>query len=160
MGAGQAIWLRDGQEMNAEFGEVVTCSVHGQFAGTATHIPGNGPQPEDDMVNLIAFSDCSLINESSGIEALAAHRQWGAYLAENGSDNFMGAMFPVAGENPGAEYDYKSIVNFPSAEAWGNHLGTMIPGGLQRAGQIFGRVTQCDTPRVYTTMTVREMAQG
>lgn len=159
MGAGQASWLADGQEMNEEFGEVLSCGTHMLFAGTATHIPQGPPVQNDGMVNLQSFQDCSLVNESNAIEALAAHSAWGDWLADHGSDVFMGALFPVAGEDPSAEYNYKSIANFPSAEAWGEYLGTMIPEGLQPAGQMFGRVSQCDTARVYTSVQVRASAQ-
>jgi hypothetical protein len=155
MGEIQTDWLANGQEMNAEFGQVVDCDAHMLFAGAPTHIPAGPEVQNDGMVDLLLFQDCSLINESSPIEALAAHGQWGDFMAENGSDVFMGAMFPVAGENPSADYNYKAVANFSSAEAWGEYLSTMIPGGLQRAGQIFGRVTQCDAPRLYTSVLVR-----
>jgi hypothetical protein len=159
MGSVQAEWLANGREVNAEFGEVVDCDVHMLFAATATHVP-QGPMVQNDgMVDLLSFQDCSLINESNAIEALAAHREWGDHMAENGSDVFMGAMFPVAGENPSADYNYKAVMNFSSAEALGEYLGTMIPAGLQRAGQIFGRVTQCDSQRIYTSLQVRASAQ-
>ncbi|HMB72094.1 MAG TPA: hypothetical protein VKQ06_00870 [Gammaproteobacteria bacterium] len=158
MGVGEANWLADGQAMNAEFGEVVTCSIHAQFAGLPVHMPEEVPDQEDGMVNLTAFQDCSLINQSNAQEAIAAHQQWGDWVAENGSDVFMGALFPIAGEDPAAEYDYKAVTGFSSAEAYGNFVATVIPGGLQRGGQIFGRVTQCDTPRLYQSIQVRAPA--
>jgi hypothetical protein len=149
------MYCAEGGDMNAEFGEVVSCSTHIQFAGVATHLPADPPEQDDDMVNLMSFSDCTLLNQSNAIEALAAHRQWGDYLAENGSDNFSGAIFPIAGEDPDADYNYKSVTAYSSAAAYGNAIATVVPGGLQRAGQIFGRVTQCDTQRVYTSVPVR-----
>ena len=159
MGEGVARWLADGQAMNEEFGEVVTCAVHGQFIGVPAHIPATPPAQDDGMVNLSAFQDCTLINETSNPEALAAHGRWGDYLAENGSDVFMAALFPIAGEDPAAGYDYKAVANFSSAVAYGNFIGTIVPGGLNTAGQIFGRTTECDTSRVYVSQQVRSAAQ-
>ena len=154
-GAGEAQWLADGQDMNAEFGEVVTCDTHIQFAGVSVHLPAEQPDANDGMVNLTAFQDCTLINQSSAGEALAAHTQWGNYVAENGTEVFMGAIFPVAGEDPAAEYDYKAVTGFSSAVNYGDYLATVIPGGLQRSNQLFGRVTDCDSPRLYQSIEVR-----
>lgn len=158
MGAGQAVWLAEGGELNDDFGEVVTCSIHAQFAGLAAHIPANPPDESDNAVNLTAFQDCSLHDERTIPEAVAAHGQWGEFLAERGSDNFMGMIVPIAGEDPEADYDYKAITGFSSAEAYGNFIGTVVPGGLQRANQLFGRLTDCDTSRVYQSVQVRAAA--
>lgn len=155
MGSGQTRWLSDGTELNADFAEVVDCTVHAQYVGIATHLPEDPPDQSDGKVNLTAFQDCSLHSERTVQEALAAHGQWGNYLAENGSDVFMGALIPIAGEDPDADYDYKSIAGFDSAEAYGQFLGTIVPGGLQRAGQLFGRLTDCDTSRIYLSNQVR-----
>ena len=65
-------------------------------------------------------------------EALQALTLWGEYLAENGSDNFMGAMIPIAGEDPEADYDYKAIAGFQSANDYGKSLGTILPGAASR----------------------------
>lgn len=156
MGAGSAAWLATGQAVNAEFADVMNCSTHGVFAGTAPHVPAQPGDPDDGMVNLLSFQDCSMVNESTGLEAIEAHSEWGDYLAENGSDNFIGMIFPIAGENPAAEYNYKAVMAFDSAEAWGNYLETVIPAGLQTMEETFGRVTECDTARVYTSVRVRE----
>ena len=158
MGAGQAQWLSEGGELNAEFGEVVDCSIHAQFAATAMHVPATPPEPSDDDVGLISFQDCTLQNERGAQEALAAHGRWGDYLAANGSDLFMGALFPIAGEDPEADYNYKAVTGFSSANTYGQFIDTVVPGGLQTAGNIFGGITVCDTSRVYVTTSVRETA--
>jgi hypothetical protein len=160
MGAGQAVWLAEGDAMQAAFEEVLTCGVHAQYAGLAAHIPANPPDASDDSVGLTAFQDCSLHAERMIPDALAAHRQWGEFLAEHGSDNFMGTIIPIAGEDPDADYDYKAVTGFSSVEAYGKFLATVIPGGLERAGQLFGRVAECDTSRVYRTVQIRAAADG
>ncbi len=155
MGAGETKWLRDGREMDAEYAEVLDCTVHAMYVGIPTHMPQSPPNAADGNVDLIAFQDCALHDGRILPEAFQAHGQWGRFLAENGSDNFMGVMVPFAGENPDADYDYKAITAFSSAEAYGNFIDTIVPGGLQRAGQLFGRLTDCDTSRVYTSVEVR-----
>lgn len=157
MGAGDAQWLAEGGEVAAEFGEVVSCSIHAQFVGIPTNIPED-PPAESDEVALIAFQDCSLENERTVPEALQAHGEWGDFLAERGSDLFMGSLIPIAGENPDADYNYKAVTAYPSAVAYGQALAAIGDGGLQRANQLFGRTVQCDIPRIYTSNTVREIA--
>jgi hypothetical protein len=159
MGSGEGVWLAEGGQLNAAFGEVVSCNVHAQYAGVAAHVPATEPNQSDNRVNLLAFQDCSLHTERTIPEAIDAHRQWGEFLAERGSDNFMGAIIPIAGEDPDADYDYKAVTGFDSAEAYGRFISTVVPGGLQRAGQLFGRVTECDTSRLYTSVPVRTSAQ-
>ena len=158
LGAGEAAWLAEGGEMNAAFGEVVECSVHAQYAGLPTHLPAQ-PPPDSDAVPLVSFQDCSLENERTVPEALQAHREWGDYLAERGSDLFSGVLFPIAGEDPDADYTYKAVTAYPSAVARARALAALGGGGLQRAGQIFGRNVNCDTPRIYTSNSVRDMAE-
>lgn len=158
MGAGEAVWLAEGGEMGAAFDEVIDCSIHAQYAGLATHLPAQEP-PESDAVALLSFQDCSLENERTVAEALEAHREWGDYLAGRGSDLFAGVLFPIAGEDPDADYVYKAVTAYPSAVAYGQALAALGGGGLQRAGQIFDRNVDCDIQRIYASNTVREMAQ-
>jgi hypothetical protein len=151
MGAGEAIYLSEGQDIEADFGAVVDCAAHAQYAEVVMHAPG-GPPPERPIA---VFSDCTVHEGRTDEEALTALGQWSEYMVANGGNDFMAALFPVAGESPDADYNFKTIEGYESMQAYGRALDVVTRGGYRRAGELFGRLLDCNSPRVYLLDRVR-----
>ena len=157
--AGDALWLSEGQEVQADFDEVVNCSSHAQYAVVPINTPSGPPPEEVDGPGLVAFSDCAIHDGRSVPEAIAAHGEWSEYLAENGSDTLSLFLFGVAGQRDDINYNFKTVRGFPNAEAYGQYVDIVTAGGFLRAEELFGRLLDCDSPRVYVTNQVRQATQ-
>ena len=153
-GAGLGQWLTEGADLNAEFGEVVDCSSHSLFAEVVFREP-QGPPPENGVAS---FQDCT-INPGRNIgETLAASGRWANYVGENGPDIFMAELFPFAGLTGDADYTYKAVAGFPSADAYGEFLDMMTGNGFagaNAANGIIGPYVSCNSSRLYALNFVR-----
>lgn len=154
MGAGEALWFTEGQDLAADFDAVADCSVHAQFAEVVIHAPEGAP-PEN---GLAAFSDCSVREGRTVPEAITALTQWSEYLADRGHDMFSAILFPLAGESSEADYMFKAVDGFQSVEAYGAFVDTYTGGGFTRADELFGRLLDCNSPRLYMLDLVRQAA--
>jgi len=152
--AGLQQWLTEGGEIQEDFSEVIDCSLHQGFA------VNNVKQPvEATGVVPAAFSNCTVNEGRTGPEGRAAIVEWASYLAENGVDSGHWILRPAAGEAADADYTFKWVRSYPSWEELGEYFELVFNGGgFQRLQQISGRVMSCDSPRVYNTRIVREMA--
>jgi hypothetical protein len=92
-------------------------------------------------------------------EAIAALGQWREYLVENGINEFNAVFFPIAGEEPDATYDFKNIEGYATIQSYGRMLDVITRGGYMRAEELFGRLLDCDSPRVYLFDLVRDAAE-
>lgn len=155
MGAGEGVWFASGQDLQADFDEVVSCAAHTQFAGLAQNTPA---EPASATGGLLGLQNCTFHEGHIFPEAQAAIGQWSSYLEENGSDLFMGVLFPLAGESSEASYAFKAATGFDSTQAYGHFLDVYVGGGFQRADEIFDRIIECDNPRLYVTNRVRTAA--
>jgi hypothetical protein len=155
MGAGEALWFAEGGELEDQFNAVVDCSTHAQYAELVIGAP-EGPVPEAPVV---AFSDCTVHDGRTVEEALTALGQWREYLVANGVNEFNAVLFPVAGADPDADYDFKSVEGYETIQSYGRALDVVTRGGYMRAGELFGRLLDCNSPRVYLFDLVRRAAE-
>ena len=158
-GAGDALWLSAGQEVQADFDEVVNCSSHTQYAILPINTPSAPPAEVANGPGLVTYSDCAVHDGRTVPEAMEALGQWSEYLAENGHDTFSGILFALAGQRDDVDYNFKEVRTFPDAEAYGRYVDIVTAGGFLRADELFGRLLDCDNPRVYVTNQVRQAAQ-
>ena len=154
MGTEEAKWFATGGEVEEGFSEVIDCSTHAQYAEFVIGAP-EGPTPEAPIA---AFSDCKVHEGRTVDEALTALGQWREYLVANGVNEFNAVFFPVAGESPDADYDFKTVEGYETIESYGRALDVVTRGGYQRAGELFDRLLECDSPRVYIFDLVRRAA--
>ena len=158
-GAGLDQWIASGQDVQADFDEVIECPSHTQYAVVNINTPAESDGEdgeEDNGPGLVAFSDCALHDGRIVPDAIAAHEQWSEYLAEHGSDNFSAFLFGLAGLRDDINFNFKAVRAFPNAQAYGQYLDVITAGGFMRAGELFDRVHDCDSPRVYVTNQIRE----
>jgi hypothetical protein len=151
MGQGEALWFAQGQDVQADFDAISDCSIHQQFAEVVIRAP-EGPPPENGIA---MFQDCELHDGRIVPEAIAAARQWAEYVTQNGSDQFIAFLFPLAGESDEADYNFKVVEGFANIEAYGRATDVYTGGGFMRAEELFGRLLDCDSPRVYALDRVR-----
>lgn len=154
LGGGMQQWLTEGGELQDDFGEVVQCPLHQAFAINTVQ-----PPAEPTGIAPAAFTNCTINEARVGPEARAAIVEYIDYLAENGSVNGHWILRPAAGEEADADYSFKWVRGYSSWDALGEYFELVFNGGgFQRLGEITGRVMSCDSPRVYNTRLVREMA--
>ena len=154
MGAGEAQYFASGSEVDAAFSKAVKCGSHALYAAVVTH-PPKGPPPAGGVT---MFTNCTLHAGRDAGEALAALGQWGNYLAENGQDVFAAVLFPLAGERGDAHWNFKAVEGYSSVEAFGKATDFVSSGGFRKADELFSRVVDCDSARVYSTNRVRSPA--
>jgi hypothetical protein len=155
MGAGEAVWFAEGGELQEEFDAVVDCAAHVQYAELVIGAPET-PTPEAPVA---VFSDCTVNDGRTADEAIAALAQWREYLVANGVNEFNAVFFPIAGEEPDATYDFKNIEGYETIQSYGRMLDVITRGGYMRADELFGRLLECNSPRVYLFDLVRDAAE-
>jgi hypothetical protein len=155
MGEGVAQWFAEGQRLNAQFQEVTDCSMHQLAAALPIRTPEGGP-PDG---GLISFSDCSLEEGRTVLEALGALREGAEYLEGKGNDLAHGVLFPLAGEVPDASYDFKAVTGFSSPQAHGQFLDTILtPEAIQMGESLMDGLLSCDSSRIYAMNLIRAAA--
>jgi len=148
-------WLTEGGDIQDDFREVVQCPLHQAFA-----INNIQPPAEATGIVPVAFSNCTINDGRIGPEARAAIVEWTEYLAENGSTNGHWILRPAAGEAADADYSFKWVRAYSSWDTLGEYFELLFNGGgFQQLGEITGRVMSCDSPRVYNSRLVRQIAE-
>jgi len=155
MGAGEATWFAEGKDLQAQFDAVADCGSHAHYATIPMRTPA-GPPPTTG--GLVSFEDCKLHEGRTIPEAIAAGRQWLEYLAGMGSDTFSVLLIPLAGQTKDANFAFKVVTGFGSVQAYGKYLDVYTGGGFRKADELFGRLLDCDSARVYTSNRIRSAA--
>ena len=148
-------WLSEGGEIQDDFGEVIECPLHQAFAVNNVQEPA-----EAAGIVPVAFSNCTINEGRIGPEARAAIVEYIEFLADNGSVNGHWILRPAAGEELEADYSFKWVRAYSSWNEIGGYFDLLFNGGgFQALGEITGRVMSCDSPRVYNSRLVRQMAE-
>ena len=152
MGKGMQQWAGNNTGLAADFDSVITCGEHSNAASVNIRPPA---KDWPGTSGIAVFSNCTVAEGKTVQEAMAAHRQWAAYLDSVGSKAGMWAFFPGAGNNnPG--WDYKIVSSYPDFVAYGADWEAYTNGqGWAKGQQIAGGIVSCDSPRVYQSTTVR-----
>jgi hypothetical protein len=146
MGAGESLYLAQGDEVAAAFDAIVDCSAHALYAEVIVSQP-----PGEPSQNPIAmFEDCTVHEGRTAEEAIAAFGQWAEYKKGRGFDEFNAILFPLAGLTNDADYTFKAVTGFDSMAAFGKSVDMYTGGGFMRAEELFGRLLDCNSARVYT----------
>jgi hypothetical protein len=152
MAAGTEYWISNGGEHNAAFQKVVDCAYHANFGVFDVQ---QNPTPFSS--GPVEFSDCTVKEGKTSLDAIGAINQWVAYLAEQELVAGQYLLFPAFGESSEAEYDFKWVTS-SSWESFGrayDQFGT--GGGWRKSQELFGELMDCDSPRVYQRMPVRKL---
>ena len=153
MGKGMQEWADQGADLNRDFLDTIDCAEHSQAASVNIRPPG-GEWPGEQGV--AAFSNSTVAEGKTVPDAMAVHRAWAEHLDSTGSKAGMWAFFPGAGQNE-HDWHYKIVVSHPDYISYGADWENFTNGqGWQKAMEMgSGKVVNCDSPRVYHSVTVR-----
>jgi hypothetical protein len=152
MGSGLDTWTTEGSGMGAKFFEVIECDSHSNFASVNVK-PPQGDAP-DTM--LLSFSNCSINEDKSFNDYLAAQDEWNAYADEQGFETGEWVMFPVAGGGD-EDYDFKHITSEKNHTAAGANWQLYADGHYRKSNELLGEVVECDSARVYSAKVRRRI---
>jgi len=91
-------------------------------------------------------------------EAITALQKFHEYAAGRGSDPFEAVFFSIAGQTNDSHYTFKTVTGFDSIQAYGKGVDVYSGGGFLRAEELFGRLLECNSSRVYALERVRAAA--
>jgi hypothetical protein len=154
MGKGEALYMSQGREVAAAFDTAVDCPTHSLYAEVIIKAP-EGPAPQNPVA---VFRDCTVREGRTVPEAIEALGDWSEYLAGQGANPFSAILFGLGGLPDADDYTFKSVEGFDSLETLGQFLDLYTGGGFLRGEEIFGRLLECDSPRIYTLTRVRASA--
>jgi hypothetical protein len=154
MGAGETLYMTQGQEIAAAFDAAVDCSSHAQYAEVVQRQP-SGPPPKNGVA---LFTDCTVREGRTVPEAFDAVGKYAEYIASRGSDVFVSVLFPLGGQTDDYKYSFKLVEGHESMQAFGAATDVYTGGGFMRAEELLGRLLDCNSPRVYTLELVRQAA--
>jgi hypothetical protein len=155
MGAGETLYMAQGQEVENAFDAAADCSSHAQYAEVIVRQPSSPPP----MNGVALFTDCTVHEGRTVPEALEALEQFEEYAAGRGSDIFAAALFPLGGLPGDADYTFKFVEGFQSMQAFGAATDVYTGGGFLRGEELLGRLLDCNSPRVYMIERVRQAAE-
>ncbi|MDJ0905611.1 MAG: hypothetical protein QNI96_06295 [Woeseiaceae bacterium] len=159
MGAGGDMWLNEGGEVGAEFNAVLKdCPAHVLFATMNMREPKDSDDDEDDNF-VLAFSNCTMNEGKTFEDVQAAQEKWNAHADEYGFVGGSWVMWPIWGESADADYDFKYVSSAPNYTALGNNFQLMAAGHWRKNEEIWGGLMDCDSARIYSGASVREMPE-
>lgn len=156
MGRGMDKWLNEGQEIAAQFFDVLQCDSHSNFATSELKSPGEGSP--DRLV--LTFADCTV---QDGVEnfddVMAGLEAWAAHQTEHGYGEGTWIMFPVYGGG-GAEFDFKIVSGYDSHTELGQDYELYVKrADYMKYGELLGSLIDCDDARVYNATVRRRQAE-
>lgn len=141
----------DGADINAEFLKVVECPMHSSSASVNVKVPSEWPSE----TSVTMFSDCTVGEGKTVVDAYEMEVAWSAHMAQAGSNAGAWLWYPAWGMGD-IEYDYKRVIGYPDYPSVGAGFEALTNGqGFMKAGEIFAGNVTCDSPRVYATRLVR-----
>ena len=156
MGTGTDLWLSEGGEIGAAFGEVVTCGSHTNFASTRLREP-QSDEDESDMNFVVTFSNCSIKDGKSYEDFTTAHEAWNAYADEHGIMEGNWIWWPIMGES-NEDYDFKYATGMDDHTQAGANWQKYSEGHYAKSSELFDDVLDCDIGRMYNATTIRDMS--
>ena len=155
MGDGTAMIASD-PASTAAFDKVVDCGAHQLFVLIGIKPPADGLIKNGSTFQ---FTDCKLMENRNGGEAIQAATAWGNATKGAGMTDAQALLFPAAGESSDADYTFKWITAGPSMQAFGKSIDQFLSGGLLQTRQnLMRNLMSCDSQRVYATTVMRESA--
>ena len=154
MGSVTDVWTTRGGEMAAKINSVVNCTSHSNFVSLTVKPPSRREAPPDKPF-ILSFSNCSMKEDKTFDDLMAAQRAWNTYADANGFTGGSWVMFPLYGETDN-DYDFKSVESSPDFVTFGADYQRMSDGAWRKAEELFAPVAKCDHSRLYIARRVRD----
>ncbi len=146
MGASMDLWVNEGQDVAAQFYEVLDCDSHSNFATSELKDSGN-ETPPDTVV--LAFTDCKVDDDAEWDDVWAGLEGWAAYQEEHGYGEGTWIMFPAYGGG-GAKFDFKIVSGYDNHTEMGKDYELYVKrADYVKYGEMLGSLIDCDDARVY-----------
>ena len=157
-GKGTDLWVTEGGEVGAMFGEVITCESHTAWVSMVINTPedDDGDEGDDDFV--LSFSNCSIKEGHTFDEYIAASKEWDMYSKEVGIEGVGWVWFPVAGE-ANNDYGFKLVIAIDDYTQMGANWQKFMDGHWRKSSELFDDVADCDIPRIYNGKMIRRWAE-
>lgn len=145
-------WNAPGNEVAAEFDQVIDCSLRHEMASS---LPINAP--ESTPVNgIVMFYQCTLNEGRTLSDAYSAHLEAGQAMKGKGSLAMSWFYTPVIAAGV-IDYDYYHVVAFSRYSDMGATMEMYINGGGQQLQQeSLGKISSCRTPELFNALSVRD----
>ena len=147
-------WVQDGEQtIGLKFNEVASCSPRSLFAV----IPARQVYWDQDTTknNPFQLSNCKFRDGQNMADLMKAAGEFNEYIETTGADPFIAIMIPDAGNELDVDWDIKV------GAGWSNYkeMGKARQAGYQQGNtalqDTWGKVLDCDSPRVYTANQLR-----
>jgi hypothetical protein len=146
-------YMTSGGPIAADFAEVMTCDAHTNFASMQVR---DGVSDAGKNA-VLQFSDCTVGEDSSMADTVAAIGKMSAYQTEQGSAASQWMFFPAFGGE--VDYDFKMVTAHANYASLGADYERYLNGrGFMKAAEIVGNTFDCGTSRVYRSTKVRSGA--
>ena len=156
-GEGTDRWINEGGEIGAMFAEAITCDSHSAWVSMNVDPSENDGSDEGDDTFVLSFSNCSIKDDHTFRDYLAATRQWNEYAAEHGFKQAGWVWFPVAGESDD-DYDFKFAGGEDDYRTMGANWQLYMDGHWRKSSELFDPVVKCDVSRIYNATMLRRWA--
>ena len=157
-GEGTDVWLSEGGEVSEMFGEAITCDSHSAWVSMNVDPSENDGSDEGDDTFVLSFSNCSIKDDHTFEDYMAATKQWNEYAAEHGFRQAGWVWFPVAGES-NDDYDFKFAVGQDDNRTMGANWPLYLDGHWQKSNELFEDIVKCDASRIYNATMIRRWEQ-
>lgn len=146
MAKGMKAWTSpSGREVGMAYGEIMDCNH-----SLAASMPINVPEDYVPGGGIAWFSRCTLAEDATMMDAMAAHKEYAAEMAAMGSNGLGWMVVPSVGFGD-TEFDYYHVAAFEGGyEAFGAGFDTFYNGGgMQVMMKATDGVVSCASPNVY-----------
>lgn len=155
-GKGADLWLTEGSEIGQKYGEVLMCDSHSAYVSMNVDPPEHNDHDDaSDNTFVLSFSNCSIRDDHSFDDYMAANEAWNAYAAEHGFDSVGWVWFPIAGEADDS-YDFKFAQANDDYTTMGANWQKFMDGHWRKSEELFAKILKCDSERIYDATMVRD----
>lgn len=152
LGKAQDAYLNNGEGLEAEFAQVISCDAHNNMASINYKAPPKGATPRNSVMT---FSDCKYKEGATFAELSAAMSDWSNHLSDAGSKAGIWHWYPVYGGG-GEEFSFKWLEAFQNfAELGVDYESYGNGGGYTTNGRLFSHLISCDSARAYLAQSRR-----
>ena len=153
-GVSSHMWMTQGDEVGRMFQETITCDSHTAWVSMMVDTPDDDEVDADDTDFILSISNCSIKDDHTFEDYMAAAEEWDAYAKEHGIKGVAWVWFPVAGEKNN-DYDFKVAGAEDDFIELGENWQKFMDGHWQKSSELFDDVVDCDISRVYTGEMIR-----
>ena len=116
----------------------------------------NDGDDEEDNNFVLSFADCSIKEDHTFDDYLAATKEWNTYAAEHGFKSAAWVWFPISGVS-GYEHDFKIVGGVDDYTTMGGNMQKFLDGHWRKSNEIFDDIVKCDGSRMYDATLIRNM---